>query len=384
MQLASTSALARSALTALATVIAPALLALACGSTGDVGAVPSSSGVGGMVNGGGGALPTHTSTRPTTTEWGSGGASGGAGGASGGSGGAAPGLLGPPYPVVLAHGFFGFEKFAGLGFETYFYGVKQYLAAEGEEVYTPAVDPFNSSDVRGQQLLEHVLSMLSETGYAKVNLVGHSQGGLDARVVAHLRPDLVASVVTVGTPHYGSPVSDVVLKIVSDPNAQAMIDELVKLIGAPIWDQVGDSTSVTKSLAQFSSSGIAVFNQKYTDAPGVLYASVAGRSKLSYGGDDCKPTKKQSWISKFDQTLDPLNPFFTVFEPILAGGLTQYPNDGLVRSKDARWGEFWGCIPADHLDEIGQILGQDPGIGNDFEHKAFYSSLIKYLRVRGY
>jgi triacylglycerol lipase len=292
-------------------------------------------------------------------------------------------LLGPPYPVVFAHGFFGFDEFAGLDFETYFFELKDYLASEGEVVFTPTVDPFNSSDVRGGQLLEHVVSILAETGHAKVNLVGHSQGGLDARVVAHLRPDLVASVITVGTPHHGSPVSDVVLKIVSDPNAQDVIDELVKLIGAPIWDDVGNSTSVTKSLAQFSTAGIAAFNQKYTDAPGVLYASVAGRSKLSKGGDDCKPTVKQPFVTQFDDTLDPLNPFFAIAQPILAGGLEQFPNDGLVRAKDARWGEFWGCVPADHLDEIGQILGQDPGLGNDFRHKPFYSSIVKLLRVRG-
>ena len=381
MQPARSSSYARSgrasALPLAVLLSATVAIAAACGSTGETGAIAAGTeGAGGLVNGGGGALPTHTTTHhpTTTTEVGAGG--------TGGTGGAEP-ALGPPYPVVFAHGFFGFDQFAGLDFETSFFELKDHLAAEGEVVFTPTVDPFNSSDVRGEQLLEHVLSVIAETGHAKVNLVGHSQGGLDARVVAHLRPDLVASVVTVGTPHHGSPVSDVVLKVVSDPNAQGVIDELVKLIGAPIWDQVGSSTSVTKSLAQFSTAGIALFNQKYTDAPGVLYASIAGRSKLSKGGDDCKPTVTQQFVAKYGGTLDPLNPFFAIAQPILAGGLTQYPNDGLVRAKDARWGEFWGCIPADHLDEIGQILGQDPGFGNDWRHKPFYSSLVKYLRVRG-
>jgi triacylglycerol lipase len=50
------------------------------------------------------------------------------GGGMGGAGGAASGA---PYPVVLAHGFFGFNDFAGAGFLTYFYGVKDYLAQEG-------------------------------------------------------------------------------------------------------------------------------------------------------------------------------------------------------------------------------------------------------------
>jgi triacylglycerol lipase len=293
-------------------------------------------------------------------------------------------LRGPPYPIVLAHGFFGFDKFAGADFETYFFEVKDALAKEGEVVFTPTVDPFNSSEVRGAELLAKVEQIVAETGHAKVNLVGHSQGGLDARVVAHLRPDLVASVVTVGTPHNDSPVSDVALKLVADPNAQGVIDALVNLIGANLWDDVGAATSVTKALAQFSAAGIADFNAKYPDVQGVFYASVAGRSKLSFGGSDCKPTAHVAFVDDFQGTLDPLNPFFAVFQPIVAGGFAQYPNDGLVRAKDARRGEFWGCIPADHLDEIGQILGQDPGLGNDWRHKPFYSALVKELRQRGY
>ena len=57
-----------------------------------------------------------------------------------------PPKLGPPYPIVLAHGFFGFEDFAGAGFLTYYYDVKEHLAQQGEtQVFTPAVDPFNHS-----------------------------------------------------------------------------------------------------------------------------------------------------------------------------------------------------------------------------------------------
>ena len=99
---------------------------------------------------------------------------------------------GPPYPIVLAHGFFGFEDFAGVGFITYFYGVKDELADRGEaQVFTPAVDPFNDSETRGEELLAHVERILAETGAAKVNLIGHSQGGLDSRYVAHQRPCLL-------------------------------------------------------------------------------------------------------------------------------------------------------------------------------------------------
>ena len=59
-------------------------------------------------------------------------------------------------------------------------------------------------------------------------------------------------------------------------------------------------------------------------------------------------------------------------------------NDGLVPVESAKWGTFLGCVPADHLDEIGQIGGLPPGLGNDWRHKPFYVSLVSYLRAHGY
>ena len=51
--------------------------------------------------------------------------------------------------------------------------------------------------------------------------------------------------------------------------------------------------------------------------------------------------------------------------------------------KSGRWGEFWGCVPADHLDEIGQLFGDDPGVGNDWKYLDFYTSLVATLRQKG-
>jgi triacylglycerol lipase len=184
-------------------------LGVACGSVGEVGPSASSGSTGEITGAGGGGgaggaggFASHTTT---TASHGSTG--------SGGHGGTPKGA---PYPVVLAHGFFGFEDFAGAGFLTYYYKVKENLAAKGELVLTPAVDPFNDSDYRGDQLIEHIEAFLAQTGSAKVNLIGHSQGGLDARAVAHKRPDLVASVVTIATPHHGTPVADIALKLLAN------------------------------------------------------------------------------------------------------------------------------------------------------------------------
>ncbi|MFO0550232.1 MAG: triacylglycerol lipase [Polyangiaceae bacterium] len=326
-----------------------------------------------------GGAPTTTNTggaggRHSTGVWGSG---GGGGGTVEGSG--------PPYPIVLAHGFFGFDEFAGVDFATYFYGVKDDLAEHGElQVYTPAVDPFNDSTTRGAELWAYIDGVLAETGAAKVIIIGHSQGGLDARVVAHDHPDKVAAVVTVATPHQGSPVSDVVLGIVSDPNAQNLADDIVQLIGAPLWDAAGDQTSVVKALAQFSTDGIAEFNATYPDVPGVFYASVTGRTDYSLGGQDCVSPKPLPYVKELETERDPTEVLFLVSEGLCDGPTGSDPNDGLVRVKDAKHGEFWGCVPADHTDEIGQIFGDNPGLGNPFDHKRLYRDLVTRLRERGY
>jgi triacylglycerol lipase len=317
--------------------------ALVCAGCGETGTVQQAAGSTDIITGAGGGSASSTSATTSATTTGT----GGGGGSEG---------KGPPYPIVMAHGFFGFEDFAGAGFITYFYGVKERLATEGEFVYTPSVDPFNDSEVRGAQLLAHVEQIVAETGSRKVNIIGHSQGGLDARFVAHARPDLVASV----------------------------IDELFQIIGAPFWDALGNESSVFLPLQLFSQPGIEAFNAKHPNREGVLYASFAGRTAYHGSDNDCDAAVSLPFIERFEGELDPVDPLLSVTQLICAGGFDDAANDGLVRVRDARWGEFWGCVPADHLDEIGQLFGDGAGFGNDWDHLSFYTALVAHLRSAGY
>src|SRR5262245_7725346 len=69
------------------------------------------------------------------------------------------------YPLILAHGLDGFEN---IGPINYFYGVADALCKDGHTVFTPQVDAYNSSEVRGEQLLTAVQNALAQTGAAKV------------------------------------------------------------------------------------------------------------------------------------------------------------------------------------------------------------------------
>jgi triacylglycerol esterase/lipase EstA (alpha/beta hydrolase family) len=84
----------------------------------------------------------------------------------------------------------------------------QALRRGGATVIAVQVSPLSSTEVRGEQLLARIDEILRETGAARVNLFGHSQGSLTARYAAAKRPDLVASVTSVAGPNHGSELAD--------------------------------------------------------------------------------------------------------------------------------------------------------------------------------
>jgi triacylglycerol lipase len=132
---------------------------------------------------------------------------------------------------VLCHGLGGFSN---LGLLHYFKGVKKALEDIGCNVLVPEVSMTASIDSRAAQVRDAITSKLQASGAIspgspkpRVHLVGqwlselieswphrsflgHSMGGLDSRRLVHF-PGLrfkVLSITTVGTPHRGSPVAN--------------------------------------------------------------------------------------------------------------------------------------------------------------------------------
>jgi triacylglycerol lipase len=69
-----------------------------------------------------------------------------------------------------------------------------------------------------------------------VNLIGHSHGGLDVRYVAAVRPDLVASVTSVGTPHKGADLADfLVANVQGGSFSQTVLAYFANSLGTAIW-----------------------------------------------------------------------------------------------------------------------------------------------------
>lgn len=125
--------------------------------------------------------------------------------------------------VYLIPGFFGFSN---LGDVLYFRAVRETLAqtfaARGEqvEIYGVKTFPTGSLARRARRVLEEIDKNESLTQATAIHLVGHSTGGIDARLVAStaqglglesLRPQLaekLRTVVCLSTPHYGTPLAN--------------------------------------------------------------------------------------------------------------------------------------------------------------------------------
>ncbi len=126
----------------------------------------------------------------------------------------------PTHHVLLIPGFFGFGKFGEL---SYFSGVKEAIeesfTAIGLQVTVTEVPtlPMASIRWRAARVLE-TLAAVAAKSEGPIHLVGHSTGGLDARLAIAPTASLPATVVfdayervqtlvTVCAPHYGTPVA---------------------------------------------------------------------------------------------------------------------------------------------------------------------------------
>jgi triacylglycerol lipase len=283
-----------------------------------------------------------------------------------------------PYPIILAHGMGGFDH---LGPVEYFFGVADTLRARGEVVYATQVPPFQSSAVRGEELAKQIDTILEETNACKVNLIAHSQGGLDARyVIGSLGyGDRIASVITVSTPHRGSKVADVVLGLSPD-GSSAILEAFARLIGRTVND-LGNDSDLQASLLQLSEETAEQFALDNPDDPNVAFYSVAGRSLLLRSSDDCA---NAHWANS--GRTDAIDPLLLPTGLFLRGLSITKPtsNDGLVTVESAKWGQFLGCIPADHFDEVGQVADLIVDPWSRFNHKSFYIQLADFLHQEGF
>ncbi len=253
------------------------------------------------------------------------------------------------YPIVLAHGLFGFDN---IGPVEYWYGIPAALRADGAKVYVTQVSAANSTEVRGEQLLTQVKQILAVTGATKVNLIGHSHGGPTARYVASVRPDLVASMTSVGGVNRGSKVADLLLGIAPEGSlSNAVIVSITNGLATIINFLSGGSGLTQNSLAaakSLSTAGATKFNTLHGEG---IPTSTCGEGAYQVNG-----VSYFSWSG-----AKPYTNVFDILDPALA--LTSLAfgaekNDGLVASCSSHLGKvIRDDYAMNHLDEVNQTIG---------------------------
>ncbi|MEE4073672.1 triacylglycerol lipase [Pseudomonas viridiflava] len=171
------------------------------------------------------------------------------------------------YPLLLVPGLLGFVR---LLVYPYWFGIVKTLERGGATVIPVMVSGVNSTEIRGEQLLKVIEQTVRETGVAKVNLIGHSQGALTVRYVAARRPDLVASVTSVAGPNYGSELADYLERHFPPGTLGGRVVNAV--IGLLAWTIVAFETGyrgpklpmdITASHQSLTTTGVALFNRQY-------------------------------------------------------------------------------------------------------------------------
>jgi triacylglycerol lipase len=279
---------------------------------------------------------------------------------------------------VLVHGFAGFRDIGPVG---YYFRVADELRARGAVVFESAVAPFDSPAVRAGMLARYLEgTVLPRTRAARVVLIAHSQGGLDARyLISSLGwGDRVAALVTVATPHRGTRVADAIGGAV--PGVSDGFVNAVATVFGFTYSEARARADLRAAFEGLSERNAEAFNRSNPDDPRVVYWSFAGRTNGRLGDEACSPAVIAN-PRRVDGAALPLLPFALFLEQ---GDPALHVNDGMVEVRSARWGRFMGCVPADHFDEVGQIARLVPDLLSGFDHLAFYRDIVRRLREAGF
>jgi len=254
------------------------------------------------------------------------------------------------YPIVLVHGFAGFNN---VGPVDYFYQVPAELRKGGAEVFVVKLSAVNSTEARGEQLRSEIQRILNATGRGKVNIIAHSHGSPTSRYVASVEPGWVASVTSVGGANAGLPMYDILLDVASQQTAlgktvKAGFEVYGKLISA-VTGGGNYPQDTLASAASLSTNGMDLFNKNHPEGL-PTHACAEG----NYVGKNGVAYYSWSGTSIFTNPLDPSDAVMAATSLAFKGA----PNDGLIGQCASHLGKvIRDNYKMNHADEINQVVG---------------------------
>lgn len=245
-------------------------------------------------------------------------------------------------PIVLVHGLGAKSTYGPFD---YFHGLPKLLKNAGNQVFIANLTAWHSIEHRANQLKTQIDAAFPE---GRINLVGHSMGGLDARfVTAQLGlASRVASITTIGTPNQGTTAGDIALGILPS----------VAFLGADRLLRFLDSSSIAlKQITRKYCEG--EFAALAPNQPGVAYFSATSAIATP------------SVINSL--------PIFWLPHQILSK--IEGDNDGFVSVESSRLGHHICTYSGDHYAQIGQFLGRARGM----DYMKFYREIFGKLKKEG-
>jgi hypothetical protein len=331
--------------------------------------------------------------------------------------------------IYLVPGFLGF---ANLGLLTYFGHVRRFLTerltASGLEprIHIVRTSPTASLPARAARVAE-VIHATARRGGAPLHLIGHSSGGLDVRLLTAPGVELptaldvrrlaarVQTVVTISTPHHGTPIASFFTTLQGQRLMQLLSLSTIYVLnfghlpiaallwmgsffvrfgglvaGSEVLDELfgklledftpGRRRSVRKLLRdvvrdqalmlQLTPEAMEVFNASVLQRPGIRYGTVVGQAAA--------PSLRATLDAGIDPAAQVTHALYSaLYRLIEAAPLRVTPrlapsqaralrrryralpspvaNDGIVPTLSQAWGQVIHAAVADHLDVLGHF-----------------------------
>ncbi len=283
------------------------------------------------------------------------------------------------YPVLLLHGIA--LKDNTLWYN-YFGRVPANLRSRGATVFGGEQDAWGSYTSNAEQIKKRILQITDPVSASnpgglnlgKVNIIGHSKGGLDVRQMLYTYPDMkakIASFTTVATPHRGTALADWVFVSGLEP----YLGFAIKILS---FVQGDTNPSFPASAASMRRADMTTTNNQWNSLGG--YTGVLSQS---YAAEIKNDTLKQ-----LDVAL--------LATGYVMGNLAPSPkepyNDGAVATSSAPFGTFkgtnvgvtagYGGLTHFGITDRGILIfsGLTPG----FDGPAFYRNMVANLKTAGY
>jgi pimeloyl-ACP methyl ester carboxylesterase len=316
------------------------------------------------------------------------------------------------FPILLEHGFASSAEPASIW---RFADVADDLMTQGHALVVAAdVEPFNDVVARAATMEKNVRAAVTKCATiagcdpSGIHVIAHSYGGLHAREYIRLHPPSsaadeglprVVSLTTVATPNRGSNIADFGLGLIQafkgqpaiDATFEGEIDKLAGLVGRTFTsDELVRDPHVEQALHDLSEANADAFAAAHPAVDGVKYFAWAG---VSVNADPILHPLHPERVTApmppncgrslaFQNHAYATDALLVAAHDITGHFLENVPNDGMATVESAKGlpgATFMGCIPADHLADVGHYSTPDKRLWSGFDHKFLYRYMASVL-----